>query len=1648
MKQLLNLQKPSKSNIVIKKEENSSDIAVIGIGLRVGDCFSPDQFWKALQEKRDFITSVSGQRKKDTSEILDTRGQEFLEIAYMQDYDRFDNTFFRIPPNKASQMDPQEKILLQTVVHAVEDAGYGLNILDNTDTGVFIGGNGNFSVYEKVLSRSNDPNTLLELLTPAMTAARISHFMNLKGPASVVDTACSSSLAALHYACRAIGEGECSLGLVGASNLILAPLKKGSRTEIESNDGRTRAFDKASTGTGGGEACVVILIKPLDQALMDGDSVYALIKGISMNQNGASANITAPDARAQSEVVRSAWKAANINPAELSFIEAHGTGTKLGDVVEIEGLSKAFRKYSDKTRICPVGSVKTNTGHTDNVAGILSLVKAVMAIENREFPGTAHFREPNPEIDFEQAPVYPTGDNTLLSQGILYGGISSFGLSGTNVHAVIQTPPQEQELDRPLPPYIFALSAKSEGGLQRMLKNWTAFSAETELNPADISYTLLTGRDHYEHRMAFLYNDNTQLFEILDQINRDGKNQAVVRGVHKIIRDSRKEEVGGISPQRAEGLGKEMKAKLESGHLKEALDLYVLGAVVDFSPLFRRWRAKRVHLPVYSFEPNRFWFNKEKDGRFSFFEYEVISTGRYTVYRTLAGTTTSWIFREHKIGGKRVLPGSSVLDQALELAERYYGGRPKLIKDLYLHTFFEVPEEQTEIVVNVHSAGKGKKCILEYFFKGQWFTVAEWSMELTDDKPGYVSDLDIINEFPEKYASSEDFVSVQDGIAVSDKWRCLEYAGENKEGSGAILSVPGKHRAIAEQYFCYPPLGDIGTNFNRESRGYTPWLYSKIRVFGRVNRECLAFSRLKKTEDRYAYFDIRITDTKGRILLEIEDYTMLRLRNGLADYFHFKHWVDIGQYIPDKSGKPVFVFFGGEPFGISANNVEAVCWSEMNIPEGYKGINKVNISEFIQKYCNSGRKRIVYMLPEEEQGPEETLERLFLFLSAIASAGEGEFELIIAGRGQYPLLHAAAAGMGRVLELERPSTRFKFVSIQDESLEGLFSVFSWSGFRLGLVEGRVQRLQLKDGALGHALPIMDKGKYLITGGLGGIGIFLGEYISERAKAEVIFVSRSGFPAEEKWDHLFALGGRSAQIVLALRRIKQRGCSLRTISADVSSKKDMLELRGEFGGFDGIFHLAGIAKDRFLNAGQIQGFTATLLPKIRGSINITEIFADSNFIVLASSLSALTGAPGQAGYVAANAFMDSLAEQKGEPAVYSLAWPQWLETGLAMGSELRRDAYFDGIRNSEAELCLDSIPLSNYTAVGKSTAPNNSLLMEGDEIRAKYLELDAPKQKELSFVNLGGAKEFSETQRIIAAVWGYELGYERLDVYDDYKNLGGNSITSLMIHDELQKRFGITFSFNELFKKKTIADMAAYIDSLLFIKKRGSADREENTLLLREDGEKIVFCFPPGTAYGYAYYDLASLLSGFTFYAFNYVKSNSPPKTLADMLETIQPKGEIILLGYSIGGNLAYETARVLENRGRKIAALIFIDNYRRLELLSFSDEEYRKNAEEYLVMVDQRYLRSENKDLVLETIEHYDRYMDSRMETEPVKAPIHLIKGEDQELNLPYRMSRQAWKELTPEFVIHQGSGKHLEMLFDEHLKKNVDVLRNILENS
>jgi acyl transferase domain-containing protein len=405
-------------------------IAIVGIGCRFpGGVDSPSSFWKLLREGRDATSSVPSER------LLLSGHARVGHGGYLRRVDLFDAPFFRISPKEAASMDPQQRMLLQTAWEALEDAGERPDLLAKTPVGVFVGIS---SSDYGILTAVSRPQGFITGTARSIASNRISYAFDFRGPSVSVDTACSSSLTALHLAVQSLQLKESSLALVGGANLILAPLISEGMSGLGAlaPDGRCKTFDASADGYGRGEGIAVVVLKRLSDALSAGDLLYAVVRGTAVNQDGKTNGLTAPNRRAQEAVIRTALERAGVPGAELSCLEAHGTGTLLGDPIESQALGAVLGADRPASQPLWVGSVKTNLGHLEACSGIAGLIKLALSLEARELPPSLHFKTPNPHIDFESLKLRVPTSLVPLPQNAL-GGVSSFGFGGTNAHAVL-----------------------------------------------------------------------------------------------------------------------------------------------------------------------------------------------------------------------------------------------------------------------------------------------------------------------------------------------------------------------------------------------------------------------------------------------------------------------------------------------------------------------------------------------------------------------------------------------------------------------------------------------------------------------------------------------------------------------------------------------------------------------------------------------------------------------------------------------------------------------------------------------------------------------------------------------------------------------------------------------------------------------------------------------------------------------------------------------------------------------------------------------------------------------------------------------------------------------------------------------------------
>jgi phthiocerol/phenolphthiocerol synthesis type-I polyketide synthase C len=514
------------------EESNHEPIAIVGIGCRFPGAHGPQAFWKMLCDGVDAVTEVPADRW-DIDEVYDPNPLAPAKMntrcgGFLENVDKLDRKFFDLSVREAVRSDPQHRLMMEVAWEALEDAGICPDHLSGSRTGMFVGISA--SDYAQMQFGDAKMTDAYAGLGCALTiaASRVSHFLNLRGPAIAVDTACSSSLSAIHLACSSIRKGECSLALAGGVNVLLSPIVTMCLTKagMMASDGRCKAFDSRANGYVRSEGAGLVVLKPLSAAIAAGDPIYAVIRGSASNQDGRSTGISAPNGEAQEAVILAACQDAGVSPGELDYVEAHGTGTAVGDPIEAKALGTVLAIDRPAGTFCAIGSVKTNIGHAESAAGVASLIKASLILKHRQIPPSLHFENPNPLIPFESLPIRvqsalgPLPERSRLN----LAGVNGFGVGGTNVHLVIEQAPQREataETTAAIPnrPFVLPLSAKTPGALEagaQAIAEMLRSQAATPSTLSNLCYSAARHRTHMQHRLAVA---GSTAFEIADALS-------------------------------------------------------------------------------------------------------------------------------------------------------------------------------------------------------------------------------------------------------------------------------------------------------------------------------------------------------------------------------------------------------------------------------------------------------------------------------------------------------------------------------------------------------------------------------------------------------------------------------------------------------------------------------------------------------------------------------------------------------------------------------------------------------------------------------------------------------------------------------------------------------------------------------------------------------------------------------------------------------------------------------------------------------------------------------------------------------------------------------------------------------------------------
>jgi amino acid adenylation domain-containing protein len=614
-----------------------NDIAIIGVAGRYPKATTLEQFWKNLYEGKDCIEEIPPNRwsldgffEPDRTKAIE-KGLSYSKWGgFLDNIDHFDPLFFNISPRDAMFMDPQERLFLEVAWECLEKSGYTREALKKdgygNQIGVFVGATyNNYQLFMTEAAQRANQDMYAANSQIFSIANRVSYFMNFTGPSLTVDTACSSSLYAIHLACESIRSGQSCMALAGGVNLSLHPSKyiTLSKGQFSASDGRCRAFCEGGTGYVPSEAVGAVFLKPLQEAISDNDFIYGVIKGTATSHAGKSNGYTVPNPVSQSLVIESALRKSQINPRSISCIEAHGTGTALGDPIEITGLTDVFRKYTKETEFCSISSVKSSIGHAEAAAGIAQLTKVLLQFKHQTLvKNVMHGNRLNPNIDFAQTPFVVQEKTEYWKRPIINGqevprraGISSFGAGGANAHIVVEEYiSRYQELPKieinHQNPAIIVLSAKNRERLKEQVRQLLKAIEEQHFidqDLGDLAYTLQVGREAMEERLSVIVESTKELEEKLKHFLED-KNESVGVYYGKVSRN--KEKIFILS---AEEWQNDIEEWIKCKQYRKLIDGWIKGMIFDWNKLYRDNKPRRISLPTYPFSKERYWIQEKKE---------------------------------------------------------------------------------------------------------------------------------------------------------------------------------------------------------------------------------------------------------------------------------------------------------------------------------------------------------------------------------------------------------------------------------------------------------------------------------------------------------------------------------------------------------------------------------------------------------------------------------------------------------------------------------------------------------------------------------------------------------------------------------------------------------------------------------------------------------------------------------------------------------------------------------------------------------------------------------------------------------------------------------------------------------------------------
>lgn len=1499
-------------------ESTSMDIAIVGMAGRFPGADNVDAFWENISRSVESVTRFTDEQLRERGVSETTLADPAyvkagVELAGM---DQFDAAFFGYTPRDAEHLDPQQRLFLECAWEALEHAGYDPSRYRGS-IGVYAGSGAALYWIKQLLPFYSLDNSgrvadLLGLMagnSPDSLCTRIAYKLNLRGPAVTVQTACSTSLMAVHMAAQSLLGFECDIALAGGVSLNL--LQQGGYFHqagaIFSADGHCRAFDAAASGTLLGSGAGITVLKRLDDALHDGDTIHAVIKGSAANNDGADKiGYTAPGIQGQVEVIRAAQLVAGIEPDTIGYVEAHGTGTLLGDPIEVAALTRAFRSRTERRHFCAMGSVKTNVGHLDAAAGVAGLIKTVMALKHRQLPASLNFISPNPEIDFDQSPFHVNTETRPWPQSRYprRAGVSSFGIGGTNVHVIVEEAPvaaapvlRNTSSDNNW--VILPLSARSEAALQH---SCLRLAEHLELHPEqsllDVAYTLLQGRKRFARRAVAVAGTREEVISTL----RSAAEPWFVTGTAATVAPGVAFLFPGQGSQYVD-MGRAL--YLSAPFFRTVMDdcctklIPLLGvdlrelvypqdtAQADASARLRQTALTQPALFAIEYAMAQQWMawgvQPEAMLGHSIGEYvaaclagvfhlddalQLIAHRAQLMQSTEAAAMLAVHTSEAELPADVrhecdlaavnaeklcVLSGSSpaiarveaalaqrgITTQRLQVSHAFHSSLVEPVLDDFRRVLEQVTLSKPHIPFVSNVTGQwittAQACSVEYwvqhlrqtvrFHEGLGTLLANTGRVLLEVGPGETLsslvrrhpalDRDCLVLASQCHPNRREHNVDQPALCVARLWTAgieLDYTAFFNLEQGRRVPLPA-YPFERQSYWAQPatvqtPPSSATQDTRFAKRGeLSNWFY--VPVWSRAK----PLTTLSKTS---------VSPIKQVLVLGNRDQLGEHLYSHLMREGYAPVWVESGQEFERLAGNRYYVRLDArEDFEqllkfIPVGELSHICHC-LSIDTARSAIQPAEIVRrsfysllaLIQALDSTGHS-------DNPQG---------VSLSVITNQLED-----VTGNEVISAEKATLYGPCKVAAQEYPHLRCRVIDVADRDMEQnrnqlvrqlLAEMESPTEESPVAVRGS-QRWIKTYSQLPHPWPsaqrLRERGTYLITGGTGGIGLTLANYLARHWRARLVLASRTELPPRATWLELLAgnmLAPSLNTTLNSLLELEASGGELLLVQADVSDavqlQRAIEQAEQHFGAINGVIHAAGIAGGGVIANKTSELADSVLAAKVQGARNLVDVFATKqpDFLLLCSSITALVPTFGQVDYCAANCFLDALAHEHKHSQVISVNWDTWRGVGMAVEQNL-----VQGISPEQGGQLFEL--LLAYADVQQLTVSSIELAQQFQQTNTlvdRLLTEPSMKsaRKNRPAIATPYAAPESELEMHLTELWSDFLGIAPIGVMDNLFELGGDSLLAIQLLAKVRAAYGVDIHPGDIFKTPTIARLSELIE---------------------------------------------------------------------------------------------------------------------------------------------------------------------------------------------------------------------------------------------